>query len=338
MPSTPQHVYVLTLRKVHAFMLAQGFKPGDLLVNTEIREHDLDDPYRLIHSEQARSYYRNVLALANSEGLGLEIGWTTGLAELGPQGMTQLAAKTIRDALSGAYSNRYLYNLLVEWDVEITDDLMVSRFLSDEQDPALRTFLLERALGTLQAHVEELVGAEASPVKLLVDYPAPRNFRRYEEIFRCPVYFKRDRTEVQYPRRYLELLIPTYDPQVHQVLDSLRGSMQQKLSAGRDVVGDVKLALRRSKGAFPGIEQVADGLAMSSRTLRRKLGQHNLTFQALLDMVRRETAEDYLANTEMSIQRVAEQCGFQDAQNFSQAFKRWAGMSPSDFRRKHRSE
>ena len=36
--------------------------------------------------------------------------------------------------------------------------------------------------------------------------------------------------------------------------------------------------------------------------------------------------------TTLSVQQVAEKCGFSDAQNFSQAFKRWVGVSPSQFR------
>ncbi|MFC1579074.1 helix-turn-helix transcriptional regulator [Pseudomonadota bacterium] len=86
---------------------------------------------------------------------------------------------------------------------------------------------------------------------------------------------------------------------------------------------DVKLELRRQPVVFPGIEQVADSLAMSSRTLRRKLGQQEEQFQDLLDLTRQEVAQDYLGNTNLNIQQIAEYCGFQDPENFSKAFKRW---------------
>jgi AraC-like DNA-binding protein len=72
---------------------------------------------------------------------------------------------------------------------------------------------------------------------------------------------------------------------------------------------------------------------MSSRTLRRKLGQHSVRFQDLLDEERRCVAEDLLLTTAMTIQQIADQCGFNDAQNFSNAFRRWRGMSPTEFRR-----
>ena len=75
---------------------------------------------------------------------------------------------------------------------------------------------------------------------------------------------------------------------------------------------------------------------MSPRTLRRKLGAVGIRFQVVLDDERRLVAEDYLSNSELTIQQIAEQCDFSDAQNFSQAFKRWTGMSPTEYRNTQR--
>jgi len=102
------------------------------------------------------------------------------------------------------------------------------------------------------------------------------------------------------------------------------------------MVNEVKMALRRKPGEFPSLEQVASKLATSPRTLRRKLGAEGVRFQDLLDAERRKVAEDYLANSNLTIQQRAEQCDFSDAQNFSQAFRRWCGVSPSEYRSSHR--
>ena len=334
MPAISKQVYALTLRKVHAFMLARGFGADELLAGTGLSIADLEDPYRLIHREQALAYYRNVVKFADSPGIGLEIGWLTGLSDVGPLGLITMTAKTPKDALSSTYPERRLYDLLLDWRLEITDDRMSNFVRVDvgNLEEPLRIFLLERGLGTLQAHAEELVGPEATPIHVLLDYPAPSNFRRYEEIFRCPVFFRQKTTEIHYPARFMDAAIPTYDPQVNDIMDSLRDSLSRRLSSNRDVVRDVKLLLSQKAGVFPSLEDVAQSLAMSSRTLRRKLGQQDVTFQQLLDAARQQLAEDCLRTTNMSIQQVAERCGFQDAQNFSQAFKRWLGVSPSQYR------
>lgn len=328
----PRRVYALTLRQVHTFMLARGFTTEQLLANTELRKSDIQDPYRLISEEQARQFYRNVVRLAESPGIGLEIGWVTPLTDKGPLGLMQIASRNVRDSLRNAWQTRYTYNLLLDWDIEIAEGIVINRFSSEEEDEGLRTFLVERALGLMQAHVEELLDSEARPIKVLLDYQAPVNFRRYKELFRCPIYFGQKVVEMHYPASYLDIDIQSHDPQAHEVLGALQESLQKKLATRSDIVNEVKMALRRKPGEFPGLEQVADRLAMSSRTLRRKLGQHDLRFQDLLDEERRRVAEDYLEHSTLTIQQIAEQCGFNDPQNFSQAFKRWCGLSPTEYR------
>ena len=71
---------------------------------------------------------------------------------------------------------------------------------------------------------------------------------------------------------------------------------------------------------------------MSSRTLRRRLTEHNLTFEALLEQVRRGRTLNLLANPGLSIERITEEVGYSDVRSFRRAFRRWTGMSPSAFR------
>jgi AraC-like DNA-binding protein len=117
------------------------------------------------------------------------------------------------------------------------------------------------------------------------------------------------------------------------VLGALRTSLHEKLGSRGNVLLEVKMALRRTPGRFPSLEQVADSLAMSSRTLRRRLGQYDVRFQDLLDDERRRVAEDLLLSTSLTIQQIAEKCGFSDARNFSQSFRRMQGISPTEFRK-----
>jgi AraC-like DNA-binding protein len=336
MPKPTRRLYALTLNKVHAEMLARGISTPDLLAGTELSEADLADPYKQISDAQARMYCRNAVKLADTDGLGLEIGSMSSLSDLGPQGISQLTAQSIREAVVGAKANYAVHHLLVDWDLDISEQCVYHRVSSREPDERLRIFLIERALATLQSHTEQLTGSHITPLRLLLDYKAPAYAQRYKEVFRCPVSFGQDRIELFYCAEVmdfdLDAQLDTYDPLVRDVLVTLRDSLREKLASKGDILSDVRMALRRTHGEFPGLEAVADGLAMSSRTLRRKLGEHNTTFQSLLDEERRRVAEDYLLNTSLSIQQIADKCGFSDPQNFSQAFRRWSGVSPTEYR------
>lgn len=329
----PRKVYALTLKKVRTYISAQGYDLSALLAGTDLMAEELDDPYRLISEDQARQFYRNAVEMVETPGFGLEIGWTTSMAEMGPMGLVQIVARNVREAVAVSSSTSRTYYGLVDYVYENRDDSTVFRLMCNEEYTPLRIFLLERALGLFQACCEELIDSRAAPRKVLVEFAAKGYGERYQEILRCPVHFGQDRTEIHYPRDYLEQEIASYDPQALEALKVLQNTLVNKLSAERDVVSDVRMALRRTPGEFPSLEQVADRLAMSSRTLRRKLGAANTRFQDLLDAERRRIAEDYLANSELTVQQIAAHCGFSDAQNFSQAFKRWLGVSPTEFRK-----
>jgi len=332
MTHPPRQVFAITLRKAHCFIKAQGFDPAVLLVNTELTEANLAEPYQLISEEQARMYYLNLVRLLNRDGVGLEIGWLTALSDMGPHGMALLTERTAGEAMRKTWEIRDNYNVLLDWKYEVSGKLLVHRICSSEPDKKLRIFLLERGLATLQAQAEELLGPDVQPVRVLLDYKAPKNYAQYKEIFRCPLRFSQEQTQIHYPAAWLDRTIETYDPQASDVLGALRANLHQRLSSRGDIVHNVKMALRRKPGEFPSLKVIAGSLAMSPRTLRRKLGQHNVNYQYLLDEERQGVAEEFLLNTTMTIQQVADQCGFTNAQNFSQAFRRWRGMSPTEFR------
>lgn len=278
-------------------------------------------------------YYRNLVSAAALPGVGLEIGLKTRLADFGSSGYSIMTAATAEVAIRKGHEHYDLHYLHVDWKTEFSKTTIIHSLLIDPSLSDLRLFLTERALTVLQANAEELIGPDCHPDTLLLDYPDPGYGERYREIFKCAVYFDSGVTEVHYPASYLDFEIPTYDPEVHEVLEAVTATLSQKLSPDIDIVTSIRLAIREKAGTFPSIEVIAQQLNMSSRTLSRQLRNSGTNFQRLLDDARREVAEDQLLHSQMSIQQIAESCGFRDAQNFSQAFKRWKGMSPSEFRK-----
>jgi AraC-like DNA-binding protein len=333
---SPRKIYALTLRKVRIYLAEHGYDLNQLLAGTELAATDLDDPYRLISSEQARRFYLNAINLHNEPGLGLEIGWTTHLSEMGPMGLVQTVARTVRDAVEVSIRSYQTYYGLVDYSYRDVGDTTVFTLVCQEAVTPLRVFLLERTLGVFQASCEEMVGADASFREVFLDYKASGYSDRYSEILRCPVRFGQSRSEIHVPHAYMDKELPSYDPRALEALQALQHSLLNRLSSAGDVVADVKLALRRTPGEFPSLERISEQLAMSPRTLRRKLGAANARFQDLLDAERQAVAEDRLLNSDLSVQQIAEHCGFSDPQNFSQAFKRWLDMSPTEFRKRHR--
>jgi AraC-like DNA-binding protein len=77
---------------------------------------------------------------------------------------------------------------------------------------------------------------------------------------------------------------------------------------------------------------VANELSVSTSTLKRRLSEEGTTFRELRQSCLRESAMLLLLTRSMSASQIATELGYRDPTNFSHAFKRWTGRSPSEFR------
>lgn len=83
-----------------------------------------------------------------------------------------------------------------------------------------------------------------------------------------------------------------------------------------------------------GIERVARDLGYSRQTLYRRLKAEGITYEQLLDGLRRQLALRFMKEG-LSVKEAAYRLGFSDPAAFSRAFKRWTGTSPSGKRTRH---
>lgn len=81
------------------------------------------------------------------------------------------------------------------------------------------------------------------------------------------------------------------------------------------------------------IEQIASDLNLTKRTLQRRLQSQNTNFAQLRDDLRFHYAIKYLIDDNLSVDLVSRALDFSDRTSFTNAFKRWTGLSPSTFRK-----
>jgi AraC-like DNA-binding protein len=93
------------------------------------------------------------------------------------------------------------------------------------------------------------------------------------------------------------------------------------------VAAQVRDRLLRTPGHIPDMEEVAAEMGMTSRTLRRHLTADGASFRSLLEEVR-STLTASLTHGE-----IAERLGYADVTTFIEAFRRWKGVPPSEFRK-----
>jgi AraC-like DNA-binding protein len=186
--------------------------------------------------------------------------------------------------------------------------------------------------------VQQLAGARWRPRRVVFGHQRPRDTAEHTRIFGCPVSFGgRSHLWLEFDPRDLERPVPGADrsllPIVEQHLDKLLESR-----SGAGLVQDVRTVLAEMLcDGSPNVRSVARRLGMSVRTLQRRLEEHEVVFRDLVQGVRRELADRYLAERDANLTEVAFLLGYSELSSFDRAFRRWTGSTPVARRRVLRS-
>lgn len=122
-----------------------------------------------------------------------------------------------------------------------------------------------------------------------------------------------------------QTMLNIFDSELRKKLDV----MESNHTASRAVYTHLMDLLPQGNSS---IEVVASHMAMSKRTLQRKLSAENNSYQSILHKVREELAHYYLRETELSINEVSFLLGFQETNSFIRAYNSWTGISPGQVR------
>lgn len=201
-------------------------------------------------------------------------------------------------------------------------------------EPSLRVNGDELTVGVMLRHFRNL--SERFPL-LGVDLsrPRPRDPDAFERVLGVPVRFAMASSALRLAADAPTIALKSRDPLLRRTLES----MASRLGLGEAapplemvIRGRLRDLLPQGKGEA---SHVASSLALSTRTLHRKLAELGRTFHDVLSEFRRAEAERLLSQAEAPLSEVALRLGFADQSAFSRAFKRWTELSPSEWRSTH---
>jgi AraC-like DNA-binding protein len=161
----------------------------------------------------------------------------------------------------------------------------------------------------------------------------PEDAAEFAAVLRCPVKTRASWSGWSTTRACLRLPMRRRDPVLCRWLERDAVQILARQPAGGSVTHDVRRLL--SSGVAGGdtrIEVIARQLAMTSRTLQRRLADEHTSYDALRDDMRKQAAETYLADPALSITEVAYLLGYAEPTAFHRAFKRWHGITAQAFR------
>ena len=171
-------------------------------------------------------------------------------------------------------------------------------------------------------------------VALEVTYPPPPHVDQYPELFRIPVEFNASRNALQIDPIWdsPETEFEPGNAYAFGIFTRHADEMLAKLRAQTSIRAQIEAQIlpKMHEGAIS-MDKVASDMAMSRRTLHRRLKEEDVTFAEVHDDLRQRMAMEYLEGQKVTVNETAYLLGFSEASSFVRAFKRWTGKSPTAY-------
>lgn len=313
---------------------SKGVETKDLVAGLGLDPDAAPDAAQMVSSD---AYYRFFAALSerdpNGLGLALRIGASMRSDEYGAFGLAWKSAPDLRGSFirSERYGqvlgNAESYSLSAHPDgayfsLEKAGDGSLGMLLSNEA-----------SLSAVATICEEVSSAAFVPKEVHFKHRARGDVEVFSNHFGCPVYFGSDRDALLVSHAHLATPNKLGDETIARFFDRHLEHELAALSNDEGLEQRVRIAVSQvlSEGV-PTLSDIAGALGMGARTLQRRLAEKGQSFQGLVDLARRELAQQLLKDTEYSLAEIAFLTGFSEQSAFTRAFKRWSGETPRSYR------
>lgn len=326
-------VPIIYVRELVAMLAGEGIERVDVLRDTGVPEAILGDQEASLSRFETHRVLARAAVLASPD-FAIRLGHRMGPGHHGFLGHAMLCARTLRESLKTL--ERFAMTRGIPASFRLVEDDREGVMHFDLTVPVgrLRTQYLEWALMiALSPSLQHSRPSEAIPTSVSVTYPRPDHYLVYEQLVPCPVEFEADRNAVVFSHGVLETALVNSNTAILDFCQRRCELMLADLESGLDLSSRVRNKLLDCLPPFPSAEETARSLHMSSRMLRRSLRREGTSFRQLVQQVRRQLAQRYLGESDLTVDEVARLLGYSEPAAFSRAFKGWTGKSPTDYRR-----
>jgi AraC-like DNA-binding protein len=309
-----------------ALVLKLSELPADLFARKDASLSP-DDYFRLWHGlEQA----------AGTDLLPLKIGQHLSVEAFDPPIFASLCSANLNTALQRLSQFKQLVGPLT-LQVEVTvHQTSVTLNCSDNDEPIPRS--LAAAELVLLAQLARL-GTRKHIVPIRVELVQPPSERgAYQEYFGVPL-AKGVANRLIFSARDAVYPFLTENAAMWDFFEAGLSKKLSDLDIEASMKERVRSALREMLPAGQSsIEEAADRLAMSKRSLQRRLSEESSSYHEVLNITRQELAHYYLSRSSASLVEIAYLLGFQDGNSFIRAFRGWTGQTPGEYRTSNMKE
>lgn len=317
-----------------------GVRASAVLRRAGLSQGLSNQPRILLTTEELFALWRAIGEVSGNPAIGLQLGTETKIERFNPVSLAALSSENFGTAVNQMARYKQLTcpeEIRQEKDGDDNGNDWSIQFrwlLADEAEPA---YLVECCFAWVLSIARHGTGTRLSPLR--VEFVEPRaHTKTIERHFGCAIEYGAARNAIVFRAsdahrpfvtrnaELLAMLAPQFEEELRQenshenFVERVRIAVQQKLTGRR-----------------PTIEDIADALHVSSRTLQRHLQDEGSSFQSVLEEARHQLARHYLNNSVLELNEAAYLLGYEDANSFVRAFRTWEGIPPARWREQQRA-
>ncbi|HEY6824766.1 MAG TPA: AraC family transcriptional regulator ligand-binding domain-containing protein [Steroidobacteraceae bacterium] len=259
-------------------------------------------------------------------------------SDLGALGYAWLASSTLRTALQRLERYGRILGEKARFRLESGDRGLRLIFEHRRKDARVAALGTDFALSLVLDMCRMNFGASLRPLEATLCRPCPADATPWRVFFGGDVRFGAARDSMLLSRRDADAALPVANRQIAGALDAILAQQLARLDRGNIAARCKAEVLERLASGESPEADIAKSLHMSRRTLQRKLAEADLTYQKLVDDTRRDLALRYIEDARRSITEITFLLGFSGQSAFTRAFRRWAGVSPTEYRSGRRAQ
>jgi len=316
-----------------------GADPAPLLREAGIRAQDIGLYHVFVPLRGVITAVESAAEATGTADFGRRLAQRQGIEILGPVGAAARTAPTVADAL-GIFANfMAAYSPALSAHVAPLSErpdrsFFEFRILLEQLPPHAQS--IELSLGVTLKVLRLLLGAQYCPISTHLTHEPVTPADEYREYFGCRAFFAEPRAGFTIRTADLSRSL-RHDELAHRaIVEYLTSLIGQR---GPEMSQSVRTIARQllPTGAASR-EVIAAQFSMHPKTLQRRLAEEGTTFFALIDGIRRETAEHYLRDTDVDLSHLTRELGYTEQSVLTRSCKRWFGTGPAAYRHAARVE
>lgn len=318
------------LRPLVLLLQARGIDPAPVFARHGISLADTGNPEAQVSVAASTALLDDAESLLDDPSLGINMARHGEYSTFGGLGLALAAGGSLLSVLQRITRFHRLISDVVSSDISEDDEFLAIHFSpsgAHSPHPQAILFVMSSIIRMLRIRIS----SDTNPLRVAAPPVSDGFSRAMARYFRAPVQTS-DHFSLFFDKASARIQLQASDNQLAAMLDA---TLSQRLAEVEKGSLAVQLSLwveEQLPEGEPSLASAAKNFHLSVRSLQRRLGDEQLTWKQLVENTRKTLVERHLRAPGMSITQLAFLLGFSDVSSFSRAFRKWYGVSPSQFK------